>query len=93
MSDSSSACPQCTSTDLRDAQPFKRHVNIWVFLFGGFLMSLLWSGSHKKEVRCGGCGHVFEQSKGRSKVARVLLLGLILLTLLNILAQYYGWLE
>ena len=91
MSATPSSCPRCGCTELRVAHPFKSHVNIWVFLFGGALLSLLWSGSRKQEMRCSQCDSVFAQSTRSSRVVSFLLLGFILLIVLGVLAEIFGW--
>lgn len=91
MSAIPSSCPKCGSSELRVARPFKGHVNLWVFILGGFLLSLLWSGSRKREVRCCQCNDVFQQSTRTSRVFSVILLCLILLIVLAVLAHFFGW--
>jgi hypothetical protein len=91
MSAIPSSCPKCGSSELRVAYPFKSHVNPWVFIFGGFLLSLAWSGSRKQEMRCGQCNEVFPQSTRTSRIFSVILLCLILLMMLGALAAFFGW--
>jgi hypothetical protein len=93
MPSPSDPCPKCGSHDLLHAEPFKRHFSIWAWLLGGFLLSLLWSASSSKAMRCQSCDHVFRLSSDITQIARILLVGLIILMLLNVLAQYYGWAE
>ena len=93
MSATPSSCPKCGSTEFRVAHPFKSHVNPLVLIFGGFLLSVLWSGSRKQEMRCSQCESVFEQSTRSSRVVLFLLLGFVLLIVLGVLAQIFGWVE
>jgi hypothetical protein len=91
MSATPLSCPKCGSSELRVARPFKSHVNPLVFIFGGFLLSVLWSGSRKREMRCSQCDFVFEQSTRSSRIISSLLLSLILLIVLGALAEIFGW--
>src|SRR5258707_6459926 len=84
------ACPRCGSKEIQPAGVLRRHVNPWVFFLGGWLFSLLWSGSRKEEVRCVGCDTVFQRSTRASKIARVLLILFILLVLLALWAALSG---
>ena len=86
-----SSCPKCGGYELRVAHPFKSQVNPFVFIFGGFLLSVLWSGSRKQEMRCSQCDTIFEQSTRRSRVVSVLLLGFIFLIVLGVLAEIFDW--
>ena len=89
----SDPCPKCGSHDLLHAELFKRHFSIWAWMFGGFLLSLLWSVSNSKKMRCQSCDHVFRLSTDFTQIARLLLVALIILMLLNVLSEYYGWSE
>ncbi len=93
MSATPSACPKCGCTELRIAHPFKSRVNLWLFIFGGALLSMLWSGSRKQEMRCNQCDAIFEQSTRSSRVVSVLFIIFILLVALGFLAQILGWTE
>jgi len=62
-------------------------VNPWVFFFGGWLLSLLWTGSRKEEVRCVQCETVFQRPTRASRVAWVLLILFIVLVLLGLWAE------
>src|SRR5438874_1465231 len=84
-----SSCPKCGSTELQLAHPFKRHVNPWVFFFGGWLFSFLWSTSRKEEVRCVQCETVFQRATRVSNVAWTLLILFILLILLGLWAELF----
>ncbi len=55
------ACPRCGSREVEPAGVLRRHVNPWVFFFGGWFLSMLWSGSRKEEVRCTKCDTVFQR--------------------------------
>ena len=68
-------------------------MNPWVFIFGGALLSILWSGSRKEEMRCNQCGSIFEQATRSSRVLSVLLLGFVLLIVLAVLVEIFGWTE
>jgi predicted nucleic acid-binding Zn ribbon protein len=61
-----------------------------VFFFGGWLVSLLWSGSRKEEVRCVECDTVFQRSTRASKIAWVLLILVVVLILLGLWAELSG---
>src|ERR1043166_5605236 len=65
----------------------RHHVNPWVLYLGGWLISSLWSGSRKEEVRCVQCGTVFQRSTKASRIAWVLLILVIALILVGL------WLE
>jgi hypothetical protein len=93
MSATPLSCPKCGGSELRVAHPFKQRVNPLVFIFGGFLLSVLWSGSRKQEMRCCQCDTFFEQSTRTSKVLSVVLLVVVLLIVLGVLAQVFGWAE
>ena len=62
-------------------------MNPWVFFFGGWLLSLLWTGSRKEEVRCVQCETVFQRPTRASRVAWVLLILFIVLVLLGLWAE------
>jgi uncharacterized integral membrane protein len=81
------ACPKCGGTDLQPAVVLKNHFNIWLFLLGGWLLSLLWAVSRKEVVRCVQCETVFHRSTRASIVALVLLILLGLLVLLGLWAM------
>ena len=84
------ACPRCGSKEIQPAGVLRRHVNPWVFFFGGWLLSLLWSGSRKEEVRCVQCETVFQRPTRASRIAWALLVLFILLILLGLWAQLSG---
>ena len=88
MAGDEQACPRCGSRDIQPAGVLRRHVNPWVFFLGGWLVSLLWSGSRKEEVRCVQCDTVFQRPTRVSKVAWVLLILVILLILLGLWAEF-----
>src|SRR5882724_425506 len=91
MGGDAQGCPRCGGTEVQPANILKRHVNPWVVFFGGWLVSLLWSGSRKEEVRCVQCETVFERSTRASRIAQILLILILLLILLGLLAQAFGW--
>ena len=84
------ACPRCGNKEVQPAGVLKRHVNPWVFFLGGWLLSLLWSGSRKEEVRCVECATVFRRPTRASRVAWVLLILFVLLILLGLWAEMAG---
>src|SRR5438034_11705048 len=84
------ACPKCGGREVQPSGVLKRHVNPWVFYFGGWLLSLLWSGSRKEEVRCVECDTIFQRSTRASTIARVLLIIVVLLMLLALWAELSG---
>ncbi len=84
------ACPRCGSKEIQPAGVLRRHVNPWVFFLGGWLLSLLWSGSRKEEVRCVQCETVFQRPTRASRIAWALLVLFILLILLGLLGQLSG---
>src|SRR5260370_28171534 len=90
MAENEQACPKCGGRDVQPAGVLTRHVNPWAFYFGGWLFSLLWSGSRKAEVRCVGCDTVVQCSTRASKIARVLLVMFILLHFLPLWAALCG---
>ena len=90
MTGDTQACPRCGGTEVERADILKRHVNPWVFYFGGWLVSLLWAGSRQEEVRCVQCGTAFQRTTRASRVAQVLLIALILLILLALWAELSG---
>ena len=65
-------------------------MNPWVYLFGGWLLSLLWSGSRKEEVRCVQCDTVFQRPTRASKIAWALFILLVVLLLLRLWAELSG---
>jgi hypothetical protein len=83
------ACPKCGSKEVQPAGVLRRHVNPWVFFFGGLFLSLLWSGSRKEEVRCVQCDTVFQRPTRASRVAWVLFILFILLILLGLWAKLF----
>jgi hypothetical protein len=87
MAGDAQACPKCGGKEVQVVGVLKRHVNPWVFFLGGWLFSLLWSGSRKQEVRCVQCDTVFQRPTRASRIAWVLLILFILLILLGVLAQ------
>src|SRR5712671_1281799 len=87
MAGDEQACPRCGGREVLPAGILRRHVNPWVFYFGGWLLSLLWSGSRKEEVRCAHCDTIFQRSTRASRIAWVLLVLFILLILLGLWAQ------
>jgi hypothetical protein len=85
------SCPRCGGKEAQPVQDvLKRHFNPWAFWFGGWLFSLLWSGSRKEDVRCVQCETVFQRHTRVSRVAWVVLIIIILLTLLGLLAEWFG---
>jgi hypothetical protein len=90
MAGDEQTCPRCSGREVQTAGVLRRHVNPWVYFFGGWLISLLWSGSRKDEVRCVQCDTVFQRSTPASKVAWVLLILLIGLILLGLWAEIFG---
>jgi len=84
------ACPRCGGKEVESAGVLRRHVNPWVFFLGGWLLSLLWSGSRKEEVRCVQCETVFQRSTRASRVAWILLILIVILTLLGLWAGLSG---
>ena len=84
------ACPRCGCSITQPAGVLRRHVNPWVFFFGGWLVSLLWSGSRKEEVRCVECDTVFQRPTRASKIAWVLLIVVVALILLGLWAELSG---
>ncbi len=84
------ACPKCGGKEVQPAGVLRRHVNLWVFFLGGWLLSLLWSGSRKEEVRCVQCVTVFQLPTRASRVAWVLLILFVLLILLGLWAEWSG---
>ena len=81
------ACPKCGGTGLQRVCALKSHFNIWLFLLGGWIISLLWGLSHKEEVRCLQCEAVFSYVSRGSIVARVLLVLLLVLIVLGFWAM------
>jgi hypothetical protein len=90
MTGAEHACPRCGSTEVQPAGVLRRHVNPWVFFFGGWLISLLWSGSRKEEVRCVQCDTVFQRPTRASKIAWALLILVAGLILLGLWAELSG---
>jgi len=84
------ACPKCGGSEVQPNQVLRRHVNPWVLFFGGWLLSLLWSGSRKEEVRCLQCDTVFQRPTRASKIAWVLFILLVLLILLGLWSEFSG---
>ena len=87
MAGDDQACPKCGGREVQPSGVLRRHVNPWVFLLGGWLVSLLWSGSRKEEVRCVQCDTVFQRPTRASRIAWALLILLILLILLGLWAE------
>ncbi len=87
MAGDEQACPRCGSREVQLAGVLKRHVNPWVFFFGGWLLSLLWSGSRREEVRCVQCQTVFQRPTRASRIAWVLLILVVLLIVLGLWAE------
>jgi hypothetical protein len=81
------ACPRCGGREVQPAGVLKRHISLWALLLGGWLFSLLWSGSRKQQVRCVQCETLFERSTRTSRVVLVLLILFVLLTLLGLWAE------
>lgn len=90
MAGDEQACPRCGGREVQPAGVLRRHVNPWVFFFGGWLLSLLWSGSRKEEVRCVQCDTVFQRPTRASKIAWVLFILLVVLILLGLWAELSG---
>ena len=90
MSGNDQECPKCGGREVQRIDMLKRHVNPWVFMFGGWLVSLLWSGSRKQEVQCVQCGTVFERPTKASKIAWALLILVVVLILLELVAVLFG---
>ncbi len=87
MAEDEQACPKCGGREVQPAGVLRRHVNPWVFCFGGSAFSLLWSGSRKEEVRCLQCETVFHRPTRASKIAWILFLLLLALVLLGLWAE------
>ena len=87
MAGDTQACPKCGGKEVQPAGVLRRHVNLWVFFFGNWLLSLLWSSSRKEEVRCVQCETVFQRPTRASRVTLVLLILFILLILLGLWAE------
>src|SRR5258706_15213657 len=90
MAGDGQACPRCGGREVQPAGVLRRHVNPWIFYFGGWLFSLLWTGSRKEQVRCVQCETVFQRPTRPSRVAWVLLILFILLVLLELWAELFG---
>jgi hypothetical protein len=90
MAGDEKACPRCGGTEVHSAGVLRRHVNPWVFFLGGWLISLLWSGSRKEEVRCAQCDTVFQRPTRASRIAWALLILVVLLMLLGLWAGLSG---
>jgi hypothetical protein len=90
MAGDNQACPKCGGKEVQPAGILRRHVNPWAMFLGGWVLSLLWSGSRKEEVRCVGCDTIFQRPTRASRVAWVLLIVFILLVLLGLWAQLSG---
>jgi hypothetical protein len=90
MAGDEQACPRCGGREVQPAGVLKRHVNPWAFYFGGWLFSLLWTGSRKEQVRCVQCETVFQRPTRASRVAWVFLIFFILLLLLELWAELFG---
>lgn len=88
------SCPNCGSKEIQPWGLLTRRFNLWAFVFGGWLLSLLWSFSRKEEARCLKCETVFRRATLGSKVAWALLLLLIVLAFLTVaLTIYDSWPE
>ena len=87
MAGNEQACPRCGSTDVRPAGVLRRHVNPLVFFVGGWLFSVLWSGSRREDMRCAECDTRFQRSTRVSRVVRIIFYILLALALLGL------WLE
>lgn len=85
------ACPRCGGTQVKPVGVLRRHVNPWVMFFGGWIFSLLWSGSRKEEVRCVHCETAFQRPTRASRIALAVLILLILLALLGLWSGLVGW--
>jgi hypothetical protein len=90
MAGDEQACPKCGGKEVQPAGVLRCHVNPWVFYFGGWLFSLLWTGSRKEQVRCVQCETVFQRPTRASRIAWVLLILVILLVLLELWAEPFG---
>jgi hypothetical protein len=90
MAEDDQACPRCGGREVQPAGILRRTFNPWVFFLGGWLLSLLWSGSRKEEVRCVQCDTVFHRSTRISRIAWVLLVLFISLILLALWAELFG---
>lgn len=79
------ACPQCNTSGMCEVVPRLSHVNVLVFLAGGFVLSLLWSGSRPTSLKCAACEHRFSQRTQGARAAFIIfwiLTGIIVLGVL-----------
>jgi len=62
------------------------NANIWLWVFGGWIVSLLWSLARREQVRCAHCETLFMRTSPGAMVARIILLIILLLVILGIWA-------
>jgi hypothetical protein len=57
-----------------------------IFLFGGFIPYLFYSGTRTNRVQCGSCGYIFKRQMTRSSAMLVLVLTLLTLAFIGIVS-------
>ena len=90
MAGDEQTCPKCGSREVQAAGILRQHANPWVLFFGGWWVSLFWSGIRKEEVRCVQCDTVFQRPTRGSRIVWILLILVVLLILLGLWAQLSG---
>jgi hypothetical protein len=78
-------CPNCGISENTPAGVLTRAFNPWIFLSLGWIASLLWGLSRKKQVRCIQCESLYFIETIGSLISSILLWIVLLLTLLGII--------
>jgi len=83
------SCPNCGSTEYRDAGVLRKHYNPWVAHLGGWVGLALYGGSRKKQVQCVDCDTLSEWRTARSKILLAMLIALLIWALAGIIGRFW----
>src|SRR5438132_1522784 len=82
-------CPRCMAVGGHNSAPsYSRSVNPWARHFGGFLLSIFYSGSKQQRFRCRECTELFYAHTAVSQGYRLLFLLFVALIGLRIWAEF-----
>jgi drug/metabolite transporter (DMT)-like permease len=81
-------CPRCMALGGHAPAPqYGSSINFLVWHFGGFLLSIFYSGSKRQRFRCRGCGELFHAHTALSRGYRILFLLIVALIVNRIWAE------
>lgn len=85
----SKQCPNCGSTQHRQAGLLTSHLSVWLIPFVGWAVAALWGGSRKRQVQCSQCQTLYFSHTSASYVAGIILWIFLLFVLLGGIAYIF----